>query len=89
MVISMMFIFQSQKYSFRLHEHPDYGWQPRLSSTQFIAVLANLTAIKIKGTYSPHGTGQLDEVKLETAARGVAGEPALWVESCDCPTGKY
>ncbi|XP_018564354.1 laminin subunit gamma-1-like isoform X1 [Anoplophora glabripennis] len=78
---------QNQKYSFRLHEHPDYGWQPRLSSRLFIAILANLTAIKIKGTYSPNSTGQLDDVKLETAARGVAGEPALWIEYCDCPTG--
>ncbi|KAJ8928497.1 hypothetical protein NQ314_018944, partial [Rhamnusium bicolor] len=29
----------------------------------------------------------LDNVKLQTASRGVAGLPALWVESCDCPIG--
>ncbi|KAJ8915786.1 hypothetical protein NQ315_004598 [Exocentrus adspersus] len=78
---------RSQQYSFKLHEHVDYGWQPRSSSTTFIAILSNLTAIKIRGNYSPRGTGQLDDVKLETAVRGVAGEPALWIESCDCPQG--
>ncbi|XP_050515179.1 laminin subunit gamma-1-like [Diabrotica virgifera virgifera] len=78
---------QSQVYKFRLHEHPNYGWQPRLPSRSFISILTNLTAIKIKGTYAPEGVGFLDEVKLETASRGVAGKPALWVESCACPTG--
>lgn len=34
------------------------------------------------------GVGFLDDVELETASRGVAGPPALWIESCDCPTGK-
>lgn len=87
--MTLNFTFQNQKYSFRLHEHPDYGWQPRLTSRLFIAILANLTAIKIKGTYSPHSTGQLDDVKLETAARGVAGAAALWIEYCDCPSGIY
>lgn len=74
-------------YKFRLHEHPDYGWQPRLSARNFISLLTNLTAIKIRGTYSPMGVGFLDDVELETASRGVAGQPALWIESCDCPTG--
>ncbi|CAH1179506.1 unnamed protein product [Phaedon cochleariae] len=78
---------QIQKYRFRLHEHPDYGWQPRLSPRAFISVLTNLTSIKIKGTYTPQGVGFLDEVKLETAARGAAGESALWVEVCSCPSG--
>ncbi|KAG5898178.1 hypothetical protein JTB14_013222 [Gonioctena quinquepunctata] len=78
---------QNQKFSFRLHEHPDYGWQPRLTPRAFMSLLTNLTDIKIKGIYNVRGEGFLDEVKLETASRGVAGEPALWVESCDCPTG--
>lgn len=43
-------------YRFRLHENPDYGWQPRLSSRDFFSVLSNLTAIKIRGTYSERGT---------------------------------
>ncbi|CAH1999429.1 unnamed protein product [Acanthoscelides obtectus] len=78
---------QDQKYAFRLHEHPDYGWQPKLSSISFISVLSDLKAIKIKGTYTPEGTGFLSRVKLETAIRGLSGEPALWMEICDCPTG--
>ncbi|CAG9855706.1 unnamed protein product [Phyllotreta striolata] len=78
---------QPQVYKFRLHEHSDYGWQPRLNEKQFISILTNLTAIKIKGTYAPDGMGFLDELKLESASRGVAGKPALWVESCACPTG--
>ncbi|KAJ8934790.1 hypothetical protein NQ318_023168, partial [Aromia moschata] len=77
----------SQKYSFRLHEHPDYGWQPRLSFREYFSVFTNLTAIKIKGTYTPQGMGYLDDVKLESAIRGFPAEPALWVESCDCPPG--
>ncbi|XP_014218984.1 laminin subunit gamma-1 isoform X2 [Copidosoma floridanum] len=76
-----------QEYTFRLHEHPDYGWLPRLSSRAFISLLSNLTAIKIRGTYTHQGKGYLDDVRLETAHRGAAGEPADWVEHCTCPTG--
>ncbi|XP_074027988.1 laminin subunit gamma-1 isoform X2 [Leptinotarsa decemlineata] len=78
---------QRQKFSFVLHEHPDYGWQPRLSSRAFISLLNNLTSIRIKGIYNYHGEGFLDDVKLETALRGVAGMPVHWIESCDCPAG--
>lgn len=77
----------NQVYSFRLHEHPDYGWNPRLSSRDFISVLANLTAIRIRGTYTPRGAGYLDDVKLETARRGGSGSPANWIERCNCPEG--
>ncbi|XP_012279283.1 laminin subunit gamma-1 [Orussus abietinus] len=76
-----------QEYRFKLHEHPDYGWQPRLSSRAFMSVLSNLTAVKIRGTYTHQGRGFLDDVKLETAHRGAAGEPADWVEHCQCPHG--
>ncbi|XP_046665340.1 laminin subunit gamma-1 isoform X1 [Homalodisca vitripennis] len=76
-----------QSYKFRLHEDPDYGWQPRLSARDFMSVLANLTAIKIRGTYTPQGVGFLDDVKLHTARRGAAGAPASWIEMCTCPTG--
>ncbi|KAK6627638.1 hypothetical protein RUM44_010117 [Polyplax serrata] len=74
-------------YRFRLHEHPEHGWQPRLSSRDFMSVLANLTAIKIRGTYFSQGVGFLDEVKLRTARRGAAGQPANWIETCTCPSG--
>ncbi|RZC40648.1 laminin subunit gamma-1, partial [Asbolus verrucosus] len=76
-----------QEYSFRLHEHPNYGWQPRLSARAFMSILTNLTALKIRATYAPRGIGFLDDVQLETASRGVAGKPALWVENCECPDG--
>ncbi|UYV66192.1 LAMC3 [Cordylochernes scorpioides] len=45
-----------QEYKFRFHEDPLYGWNPRLSSPDFISVLSNITAIKIKATYVPMGT---------------------------------
>lgn len=74
---------QTQTYKFRLHES---GWQPRLSALDFISILTNLTAIKIKGTYGPQSVGFLDDFKLETASK-VAGKEALWVEQCECPQG--
>lgn len=52
-----------------------------------MSILSNLTAIKIRGTYTHQGRGFLDDVKLETAHRGAAGEPADWVEHCQCPHG--
>lgn len=78
---------QNQAYSFRLHEHPDYGWNPRLSSRDFISVLANLTALRIRGSYTPRSSGYLDDVKMETARRGASGPPANWIERCNCPDG--
>lgn len=76
-----------QEYRFKLHEHSKYGWEPRLSSRAFMSILSNLTAIKIRGTYNHQGRGFLDDVKLETAHRGAAGDAADWVEDCKCPQG--
>ncbi|KAL1516977.1 hypothetical protein ABEB36_000802 [Hypothenemus hampei] len=78
---------QIQNYKFRFNEHPNYGWQPRLTSRSFMALLMNLTSIKIKGTFSSSGIGYLKDFKLETALRGIAGQPASWIEFCQCPTG--
>ncbi|UYV66194.1 K02A2.6-like [Cordylochernes scorpioides] len=75
-----------QEYKFRFHEDPLYGWNPRLSSPDFISVLSNITAIKIKATYVPMGSGFLDNVRLETAHRA-PGPDATWVEICTCPEG--
>lgn len=85
--IILFYSLQNQKYSFRLHEHPEYGWQPRLNFRTFISILANLTSIKVKGTYTADGIGFLDDVILESATRGSLGETASWIETCDCPTG--
>ena len=71
-------------YTFRLHENPKFGWNPQLSAKDYIAILANITAIKIRGTYGGEGQGLLDEIKLGTAERGGSGPPATWEadESC-------
>jgi laminin gamma 1 len=45
----------SQEYKFRLNEHPTYQWTPRLSSVEFVRLLSNITAIKIRGTYNVQG----------------------------------
>ncbi|KAL0851757.1 hypothetical protein ABMA28_000069 [Loxostege sticticalis] len=78
---------QAQEYSFRLHEDPRYGWTPTLSNFEFMSILQNLTAIKIRGTYNKGGVGYLMNFKLDTAKvgreRGFA--PANWVEKCSCP----
>ncbi|CAE1285996.1 LAMC1 [Acanthosepion pharaonis] len=82
-----------QEYRFRLHEHADYEWQPHLLAEDFITLLSNLTAIKIRGTYNTDGTGFLDDVKMGTAWLGFnGGKVATWVEQCNCPTaylGEY
>ncbi|KAG8188781.1 hypothetical protein JTE90_009175 [Oedothorax gibbosus] len=78
---------QHQEYKFRLHEHSAYGWNPRHTAHDFKKILANLTALKIKGTYTPEGTGFLDTVRLESAQRSPLGKEATWVEMCTCPEG--
>ena len=71
-------------YTFRLHENPKFGWNPRLSAKDYIAILANITAIRIRGTYGGEGQGLLDEVKLGTAERGGTGPPATWEDISSC-----
>ena len=76
-----------KEYVFRLHENADYSWQPSQSSRQFISILSNLTAIKIRASYSDGGEAYLDDFELQTAHRGAAGVPAKWIEQCQCPEG--
>lgn len=77
-----------QNYSFRLHEDPQFQWTPRLKPQEFISILANVTAFKIRGTYNPEGVGFLDNVHLGTAHQGFnGGDEARWVEQCTCPEG--
>lgn len=66
-------------YVFRLHEATDYPWRPSLSPFEFQKLLQNLTAIKIRGTYSEKSAGHLGNVKITTAHQG-PGTPARWVE---------
>uniref|UniRef100_A0A673BD85 Laminin subunit gamma-1 n=1 Tax=Sphaeramia orbicularis TaxID=375764 RepID=A0A673BD85_9TELE len=75
-----------QTYVFRLHDSTDYPWRPTISHSDFQKLLHNLTAIKIRGTYSEKSAGYLDDVSLVTARRG-PGVPAQWVEQCTCPQG--
>ncbi|XP_060809520.1 laminin subunit gamma-1 [Amyelois transitella] len=79
---------QAQEYTFRLHEDPKYGWTPTLSNFEFMSILQNLTAIKVRGTYNKGGTGYLMNFKLETAkvGRERGSAPANWVEKCTCPS---
>ncbi|KAL3871372.1 hypothetical protein ACJMK2_039377 [Sinanodonta woodiana] len=77
-----------KEYRFRLHENPDYQWYPQLTSEGFISILSNITAIKIRATYNREGVGFIDDIKLETARRGLnGGSAASWIEQCTCPDG--
>lgn len=78
-----------QRFTYILNEDFEYGWAPQLSTRDFISLLSNLTAIKIKSTYTMSGSGILDDVSLETAISNVGPESdrATWVESCTCPQG--
>ncbi|KAH3798034.1 laminin subunit gamma-1-like [Dreissena polymorpha] len=79
---------QVETFRFRLNELPEYQWHPRLTAETFISILANITAIKIRGTYNNEGVGFIDDIQLDTARRGFNGEAeAKWVESCTCPEG--
>lgn len=43
-------------FCFRLHDSSDYPWRPTVSHADFQKLLSNLTAIKIRGTYSERST---------------------------------
>ena len=46
---------RSQLYRFRLSEHESYRWTPRLSVGDFVRLLSNVTAVKIRARYSARG----------------------------------
>ncbi|KAI0241520.1 Laminin subunit gamma-1 [Lamellibrachia satsuma] len=78
-----------KEYKFRLNEHPNYEWTPNLSSLEFIKLLSNVTALKIRGTYTPLSFGFIDNVKLGSAqpGRSAGGRAVSHVELCQCPQG--
>lgn len=83
---------EMQTYRFKLIEDQNYGWTPKLTAQQFLTLLANLTSIKIRATYTHKGVGYLDNVKLETAKIPTdnireSQINAHWVETCACPEG--
>jgi len=78
---------RTQEYKFRLHEDARYGWAPRLGTKDFISVLSNLTALKIRATYTPSGSGYVDDIRLESAQQLPYNERATWIEMCTCPPG--
>ncbi|KAE9553293.1 hypothetical protein FO519_003506 [Halicephalobus sp. NKZ332] len=77
---------------FRFLLHPRAGqWSPNLSEIDFIKRLSNVTAIKIRGTYSRGDVGFLNFFSLGSASHSPASLVTLqetdWVESCSCPEG--
>ena len=76
-----------QGFRFRLNENIRFGWTPQLTTREFQSLLSNITAIKIRATYSQASIGLLDDVSLETAVERTGYEPANWIETCTCPEG--
>ena len=79
--------FELQEYTFKLHENPEFGWTPAQTTADFMAVLSNIRAIKVRGSYVASGTGFLDDFRLDSAELRGPGPAAIFVERCACPNG--
>nr|CAD2172703.1 unnamed protein product [Meloidogyne enterolobii] len=79
---------QEQHYRFRIHSNPSLQWSPTLRETDFIAALYNVSAIKLRGTFSKGDVGFLSNFSIGTASLTPAEygetESADWVEQCKC-----
>jgi len=76
-----------QEFVFKLHESQRFGWSPALSTADFMAVLSNVKAIRIRGSYMATGIGFLDDVRMDSAELRGPGPPAIYIERCECPNG--
>lgn len=73
---------------FRLHDSADYPWRPAISHSDFQKLLHNLTAVKIRGTYSEKSRVPHTPRTVATASQSSAGStddvlislqtPATW-----------
>ena len=81
---------RAQQFAFRIHENVEFGWMPTLTPAQFLALLSNVTSLRIRASYTANGGGFLHSVRLESATSAGAvdvGGGAHWVERCNCPAG--
>ncbi|KAI1730594.1 laminin EGF domain-containing protein [Ditylenchus destructor] len=84
-----------QTYRFHIHANRQQQWNPTLREIDFIGILWNVAAIKVRGTYSRGDVGFLTNFRLGTASRNPAEDGgdsdqttvAEWVETCKCPEG--
>ena len=54
-----------QSFAYRLNENPNLGCIPRLGAKDYISILLNITAIKIRGSFVQNGEGFIDGVQLD------------------------